>query len=277
MRLRAWLLAAVVTAAGAFGMLWAQKPFVEYPGQWSGFPLPPDWQVKHEWVFGRLRYNDYSGGGGFGGGRRGGRGRFGGGSWSTDYPRGDRYLVDGLKRLTRLDTRAVEQVVDLDGTDDVYNWPFLYGVEVGRWELDDKQARQMRDYLDRGGFFMVDDFHGTFQWDVFVQSLKRVFPDRAIVDLPNDDQIFHNVFDLSERFQVPGMVYLNSGVTYEQDGFEARWRGVYDAKGRILVAICHNMDLGDAIERSDEPQYPEKFSNLAFRIMANYAMYDMTH
>ena len=107
--------------------------------------------------------------------------------------------------------------------------------------------------------------------------MRKVFPDSPIVDLPNDDQMFHTVFDLAERVQVPGAQFIRSGRTYEQDGYEARWRGIYDKQGRVVVAICHNMDLGDALEYSDYPEYPEKFAALAFRIVANYALYDITH
>ena len=78
----------------------------------------------------------------------------------------------GLKRLTLLDTRSVEQTIDLDGSDDVYNWPFLYAVEVGAWNLDDAEAKQLREFIDRGGFFMVDDFHCNQQWLSFMDSFQ---------------------------------------------------------------------------------------------------------
>lgn len=83
------------------------------------------------------------------------------GQWTMDYPRSDRHLLEGVRRLTRIDARSVEQVVDLDGTDDVYNWPMMYAVEVGHWLLPQDQANQLREYLLRGGFLMVDDFHGS--------------------------------------------------------------------------------------------------------------------
>jgi hypothetical protein len=63
-----------------------------------------------------------------------------------------------LRRLTRIHVRSVEQLVDLDDGDDVFNYPWLYAVEVGHWQLTDTQVKQMRDFLDRGGFFMCDDF-----------------------------------------------------------------------------------------------------------------------
>jgi hypothetical protein len=97
------------------------------------------------------------------------------------------------------------------------------------------------------------------------------------VDLDNKDPIFHVIYDLGDRFQIPGAQYLYSGLIYEYDGFEAKWRGIYDDRGRLMVAICHNMDMGDAWEWSDDPRYPEKFASLAYRIAVNYVMYDLTH
>jgi hypothetical protein len=110
-----------------------------------------------------------------------------------------------------------------------------------------------------------------------MESLQRVFPDRPVVELENADPIFHVLYNLDERVQVPGRQFVYSRQTYERDGVEARWRAVFDDKGRIQVAICHNMDLGDAWEWADDPRYPEKFASLAYRIGINYLVYSMTH
>jgi hypothetical protein len=135
----------------------------------------------------------------------------------------------------------------------------------------------MREFLDRGGFFMCDDFHGTEEWEVFERSMKKVFPDRKIVDLANSDDIFHVIYDLDDRYQVPGEQFVRSHRTYEYDGYVATWRGVYDDTGRLVVAICHNMDLGDSWEHADNPAYPAQFSALGIRIGVNYVVYAMTH
>jgi hypothetical protein len=171
----------------------------------------------------------------------------------------------------------VEQVVSLDGTNEVYNWPVMYAVEVGHWRLPDDQARQLREYLLRGGFLMVDDFHTEGEWRLFEASLRKVFPEREPVDIPNSDAIFHTLYDLDERYQVPGAQYLKTGLLYEYDGFAPHWRGIYDDKGRLMVAICHDMDLGDSWEHADNPDYPAKFSDLGIRIGVNYVVYAMTH
>ena len=263
----------------AWGVLRAQRRFKEYPAiEYSNFPIPGDFGEKTEWVRARLRYPDIYG---YPNNLRVSMrdGRPFPGMWTMDYPRSDRHLLAGVKRLTRIDTRLAEQVVDLDGSDDIFNWPVVYGVEVGHWRLPDDQAKQLRDFLLRGGFFMCDDFHGDAEWSTFLDSMKRVFPDRPIEDIPDNDPIFHTLFDLDDRFQVPGAQFFQSGLTYEkgESGKIPHWRCIRDDKGRIMVAICHNMDLGDAWECADEPRYPEKWSSLAYRIAMNYFVYDLSH
>jgi Domain of unknown function (DUF4159) len=223
---------------------------------------PPDAREKAEYAFARLRY-------------RGARG-YRRSSWGTDSNKAERQFVQGVRRLTRIHTRSVEQIIDVD-SDEMFNWPWLYAVEVGYWELDERQARRIREYLDRGGFLMVDDFHGSAEWENFARSLRRVFPDRPILELQDDNPIFHGLYNLDKRFQVPGRQYVYSGRTYERDGIEARWRGVMDDNGRVQVAICHNMDLGDAWEWADFPDYPEPYASLAYRIGINYLVYAMSH
>ena len=223
---------------------------------------PPDAREKAEYAFARLRYR------GLRGYRRS--------RWGTDSNKAERQFVQGVRRLTRIHTRSVEQIIDVD-SDEIFKWPWLYAVEVGYWELDERQAQRIREYLDRGGFLMVDDFHGSAEWENFARSLRRVFPDRPVLELENDNPIFHGLYNLDKRFQVPGFQFVRSGRTYEKDGIEARWRGVMDDKGRVQVAICHNMDLGDAWEWADAPEYPEPYASLAYRIGINYLVYAMSH
>ena len=275
MRYRCAVLLGVVVLV-VCGALRAQRPFRQYQAEeYENFPVPPDWEQKTEFTRARLRYPSVYG-------QRWGLDL----NWTIDYPRSDSHLLQGIRRLTRIDTRSVEQVVDLDGSGEVNNWPTLYAVEVGHWALPDDQAAQLREYLLRGGFLMVDDFHGdepyhnvVSEWQVFLASMKKVFPDRPIKDLEDSDPIFHTVYDLSDRFQVPGWQWVRSGRTNEagETGKTPHWRAIFDDNGRVMVAICHNMDLGDAWEWSDDPRYPEKWATLAYEIAVNYFIYDLTH
>jgi hypothetical protein len=207
-------------------------------------------------------------------------------NWTIDYPRSDRHLALAIRRLTRIDAKSAEQPINLEEDDDVFNYPWLYAVEVGHWELTDQQVAKFREFLARGGFFMCDDFHGTVEWSVFVHSMNKVLPDRPIVDIPDDDPIFHTVFDLDHRYQVAGMQYTQTHSVCEKcptnprwgsGGDTPRWRGIYDDRGRLVVVICHNMDLGDSWENADEPTYPARFSELGIRIGVNYLTYAFTH
>jgi hypothetical protein len=98
-----------------------------------------------------------------------------------------------------------------------------------------------------------------------------------VVEIPNRDAIFHTVFDLDDRYQVPGQRYVRTHSTEKCLGCPAHWRGIYDDKGRLMVAITFQSDLGDSWEWADDPEYPERFSALGIRIGVNYIIYAMTH
>jgi len=229
-------------------------------------PMPADAQEPGEYTFARLRYTS----------KRNGYWGRGGGAWSTDWPKADRQFVQGVRRLTRVNARSVEQVVELD-SEEFMQYPWIYATEVGRWDFTEKQAARLREYFLKGGFMMTDDFHGTFEWSVFYEGLQKVFPDRPVVDIEDKDQIFHVLYDLKERFQVGGIQMFFTGRVSENDGYDAKWRAVLDDKGRVMIAICHNMDLGDAWEWADHPRYPENFASLAYRVGVNFIIYSMTH
>lgn len=262
------------------GGLWAfQQKFRVYISAepYDNVVLPPDYQEKTEWVFGRLMYPAHPRA--MFGRRYGGPRAWleGGTSWTQDYPRADRFFAGAVRRLTRVHVRSVEQPVNLDDGDDVYYWPFLFAGEMGDWLLTDSQAAKLRDYLLRGGFLMLDDFWGTPEWNRFMESMDRVFPDREIVDIPEGDPILSTVFTLRERFIIPGQWGLRRGNLYRNDGSEAKWRAIYDDKGRVMVAMLFNSDTGDSWEWADSAWYPEKYSALGLRLGVNFVVYSLTH
>src|SRR5580692_9722222 len=265
--------AALLTALYA-----AQRPFRVYPSMeaYDDVALPEDWHEASEWVFARLMYPQHPRAR-FGGFRYGrwSDWREGGTSWTQDYPRADRHFAQALRRLSRVHARSVEQPVNLDDGDDAFNYPWMNAGEMGDWKLTDDQAAALREYLLRGGFIMLDDFWGTEEWSRFNETMARVFPDRPIVEIDDADPIFHIVYDLTDRIQIPGQAHL--GLGYKADGKGAHWRGILDDRGRIMIAISFNSDIGDAWEYADDPYYPEKFTGLAIRIGVNYVVYAMTH
>ena len=261
-----------------------QLPFREYPGveyRLGEIPLPPDAHEKTEWAFARLMYppapgGRYGRGYGFGWGYGGSVWTEGNSIWTQDYPRADRHFSLALRRLTRLDVRSVEQPVNLD-EGGVYDWPWLYAVQPGHWQLTDAQARSLREYLLRGGFFMADDFWGPGEWEVFMQSMRKVLPGREPVELENREEIFHTVYDLDNRYQVASEGSVQRGRSWKCEGCPDHWRGILDDHGRLMVAITFQSDVGDSWEWADAPYYPEKYAALGIRIGVNYVIYAMTH
>ena len=193
-----------------------------------------------------------------------------------DYPKADRQFLIAMHRLTRIDDRPYEQVVTLDN-EDIFNYPWIYAVQVQNWSFTPAQAKRLREYLLKGGFLMVDDFHGTEDWENFMNGMREVLPDRPIEDLQSSDEIFHTLYDVDDKMQIPGEQYVWTAGPTRKDGYQPKWRAIRDDKGRIIVAICHNMHLGDAWEWADDPNYPETFASMAFRVGLDYIIYGMTH
>jgi hypothetical protein len=263
--------AAALLGLVAFGiglLAWQRQRFdprYGYESTEDGDEVPPDAAEKTEFAFARLHFHSLYGG----------RGPFRG-AWGADWPRADRHLSQGIRRLTRIHIRSVEQVVDID-SDEIFDWPWIYVEHAENWEVNEAEALRLRTYLSRGGFLLFDDIHGEDQWESFMAGLRQIIPDRTIEDLPDNDPIFHDLYDLNERPQVPGTRFLWRGLPYPPDARVPRWRGIRDDHGRLMVAMFENSDVGDAWEWADSPDYPEKFTSFAYRIMINYIVYAMSH
>ncbi|NWF85724.1 MAG: DUF4159 domain-containing protein [Bryobacteraceae bacterium] len=183
------------------------------------------------------------------------------------------------RRVDRVHVRPVEQPVNPDDGDDIFHWPYLHVGMPSTWNLTDAQAQRIREYLLRGGFLLCDSFFGTEEWAGFMDGMKRIFPDRTILEIPDEDPIFGTVYTIKERYQVGNFRSLlrDSTKPYRADGSVAYWRAIRDDKGRIMVAMAFNSDLGDSWQLADEPRYPEKYSALGLRIGVNYVVYALTH
>ena len=196
--------------------------------------------------------------------------------WQADWPHAEHHFGEGLSRLTTIDVADQGVVVDLSD-DAVFEHPWLYAVEVGALALPARAAARLREYLERGGFLMIDDFHGTAEWAGFERAMRGVFPDRPIVELGDAAEPFHVLYDLTRREQIPGIRSLMNGRTWEKGGRHPLWRGILDDDGRVMVAINHNQDLGDAWEHADDVRYPQSLTAAAYRLGVNYVVYAMTH
>ncbi|MEP7352776.1 MAG: DUF4159 domain-containing protein [Acidobacteriota bacterium] len=256
-----------------------QREFREYPSpEYRTFEVPADYKQPGEFVLGHLMYPDNGCQGGFG--RRGRQDwRQGMTDWTNDYPRADRHLASAIRRLTSIETRSVEQPVNLEDGDDVFDWPFLYAVRTCAIDLTPDMVNKLREYIDRGGFFVADDMWGEREQVAIQELVAQLYPDRELVELDNDALAFHMLFDLNNRYQIIGawgracQCPLHGGA----DESTPHWKGVFDKKGRMVIAIWFNNDTGDSWEWADDPSYPEKWSALGIRMAVNHIAYAMTH
>jgi len=196
--------------------------------------------------------------------------------WAIDYPTADQQFLIALKRLTVVDAFASDNAVPIDDPR-LREFPFTYILEVGALILDDTQARGLREYLDKGGFLVIDDFWGTWAWRNLQAQMAKVFPDRPIVEVPLDHPVFHAFYDVREILQVPNVYQARGGPTHELDGYNPHVRGIFDEQGRLMVLINWNTDLGDAWEWADNPNYPLRYSTYAYELGINFVIYAMSH
>jgi hypothetical protein len=233
---------------------------------------PSGTEPEAEFHLGRVMYRTLGGGGSRG---------FSNPWWAIDYPVAEKNFLPALVRLTRLAVAEDSRHLELtDGR--IFSYPFLFLQQPGNgnWQPSDEEARRLREYLMRGGFLLVDDFHGEFEWHILQTALRRVLPGREIVEIPDGDSVMHALYDLDERFQIPGRRHLRlrrggEPVVYMQG--PPSWRGIYDDHGRLLVAMNWNIDMGDGWEHADDPYYPVEMTGMAYRLAVNYVIYAMTH
>ncbi|TVQ01317.1 MAG: DUF4159 domain-containing protein [Planctomycetaceae bacterium] len=276
-----WLLVAAATLLLASVVL-AQGGIMRGSGR-RGFDISqdrrgvPTWEIDERYrgdlfTFVRVRYDSYGRGGG----------------WATDYPDADLNLSLRLQQLTTFKVNPEPIVLDL--TDDrLFDYPFIYMAEPGGLFFSEPEIESLRKYLLNGGFLMADDFWGDSEYENIRMQLARVFPDRSPQDLPLSHEIFHCVYDLKEKPQMPAIEWAVRFKDVEvrtwepardgSDTTQVNYRALFDDDGRMMVLLCHNTDLGDGWEREGEdPYYFEEFAvKRAYPMGINIITYAMTH
>lgn len=199
-------------------------------------------------------------------------------SWATDYPKADVQFLIGVRRiLSVLDASPDENPVRLDDPE-LLRFPFLYAAEVGHMSLTEPEVAGLRRYLLAGGFLVVDDFWGSVEWASFELEIRRVLPEHEIVELPLAHPLFHAFYDIDRILQVPNVWQgISGGPTWERDGYVPHCRGILDDRGRLMVVVNWNSDLGDAWEWAEDPRYPFEYSSFAYQLGVNLIVYAASH
>lgn len=253
----------------------AQSPRSRTPPQ-SNRDAYPTWSIpapfKHDvFTFVRIQYDS---GGGF---RRGS-------TWDNDYPDCDLNFSLRLQQLTSLQVDPTGRVLRL--TDPaLFDYPFIYMSNIGGMKLSKDEVAALRRYLLTGGFLMADDFWAPASWRNVQSQMKAVFPDREPRELHDDHPIFHIVFDLEKKPQVPSIFAWRQGHTFEywhgdpQGDEDPHFWGIFDDHDRLMALLCHNNDIGDGWEREGEDrEYFRLYSErVSYPLGINIIFYAMTH
>ena len=251
--------AAVIAAAGL------RPPFAA--AQVQG---PPDERFAGlVWTFVRVRYDTFAGRGQFG--------DFLNDPWAVDYDAADQNLSRRLRSVTAI---QVNDPIVLTIEDPVlWRYPWLYVVEPGNLRLKDTEVPILREFLRRGGTLTLDDFHGPIEFANVEREMRRVFPDRRIVDLDPGHPVFSSFYRIETYPQIPGLGSFFAGRTWEKGGFVATLRAIVDDDGRAMVLINWNTDMGDGWEWSNAMEYPGyiRYTAEAYRMMINEIVYSLTH
>jgi hypothetical protein len=211
-----------------------------------------------------------------------------GGSWLTDYPLAEIDLSIRLSELTKTPVSFDESgqprhlIVRLTD-DELFRCPFLMMQEVGRLFITDEEAARLRTYLLKGGFLWVDDFWGSYAWDIWEDQIQKVLPPKEfpIVDVPNGHPMFRTLFEVKGVPQIPGIGTWRFGRRTSErgaDSAQVHSRAIFDQKGRLMVFITHNTDVSDSWEREGEDSsYFYAFSVDGYAVAIDVLLYAMTH
>src|SRR5687767_11241880 len=136
-------------------------------------------------TFVRAQYSQYSG-------------------WAADYPTMEVNLNTILREITELRSHPSGNVHTFDDPA-MLRYPIAYLSEPGYWFPDDAEVAGLQQYLHKGGFLIVDDFHFDNEWAVFERAMRRVLPGAQIVRLDLSHEIFNSFFKIkSLKVPYPG-------------------------------------------------------------------------
>jgi len=197
--------------------------------------------------------------------------------WTVDYPDADVAFTEQVRHLTGLSTDPGGRIIKLTDPS-LGQYPFIYMVEGGYIQLTDEEAVALRSYLLGGGFLMVDDFWGDEEWTHLSAEFRKVFPERDIIEIPADHEVFRSYFQIDASLPVPGVrdVMINDvqGTPFQ----ETIYRGLIGDDGRLMAIFCHNADFGDGWEHANSVAYPVAFSfGRAIPMGINIVVYALSH
>lgn len=189
-------------------------------------------------------------------------------TWNHDHPTAELNFYEALLRTTAVHIEGPPLVLTLDDRR-IFEYPVLYLCEPGYWTATEEDASNLREYLERGGFILFDDFRGEREWEHFLEQVKRVFPDEEPVEIPETHPVWNIFYDI-DPIEAPSNV---SGGRF--DKYEDQYLALFDDNHRMIALICYNQDIGDGWEWPNRNL--ENASTISFQMGVNFILYALTH
>jgi Domain of unknown function (DUF4159) len=114
--------------------------------------------------------------------------------WTIDFPAAEQNLARRVRTVTAIQVNE-PTVLTLEDPE-LWDHPWIYLVEPGNLRLKEAEVKNLREFLLRGGTLTFDDFHGPIEWENLEREMKRVFPDRRIVELPLSHPIYRCFYQI---------------------------------------------------------------------------------
>ena len=198
-------------------------------------------------------------------------------SWSHGYPLSEKNLMRIMNEVSYLGARLDGfNVVALDDPD-LFKYPIAYITEAGWWTLSDREAVGLRNYIQKGGFVLFDDFKvagefgfGGGGWDRFKENMARVIPEGHFFDMDPAHPVFHSFFEIKTLADFPQA--YNAGHPIFRGLFEDN-----DPRKRLQVIVNYNTDISQYWEWSGRGLRPFDDTNEAYKLGVNYIIYGLTH
>ena len=189
--------------------------------------------------------------------------------WHHDYPFSEDFYLGMLREVTNVRTSDKSYKIVRFDNPEIFQFPFLYVSEPGFMRLTTKETDGLREYLDRGGFVMFDDFRGRDLRNLQLQ-MKKVFPDRDMFRLDVSHEVFHNFYDMDTLEMMPPYQ------RFDMSGRPEFW-GMLDGEERLIMVANQNNDFGEFWEWVDRGEMPFQPAAQSVKFGINYLIYAMTH
>lgn len=186
----------------------------------------------------------------------------GGGDWYND--------PSALKNLAEFCSQNLPIAINPEfrdvsiGSSDLFDYPFAFLTGHGTININKAEARNLRTYLDNGGFLFVDDDYGLD--DNFRKALRQIYPGEDLVELPFEHPIYHQVYDFPD-----GLPKI-----HEHDGKPPRGYGIF-REGRLVLFYTVESNLADGWTNPEVHNDPEAIRQKALQMGANILVYALTN